>query len=307
MPVFTAEEISRARSMDLLTYLKSYEPSELVHEYGDTYSTKEHDSLKISNGKWCWFSRGIGGASALDYLIRVRGFSFAKAVGMILGYSARDRPKPVKQQEHRSRLLLLPEPNEDNKTVIDYLKGRGIHEEVISYCIDHCLLYESKKYNNAVFLGYDINGVPRYGSIRSTGGKYKAELTGSDKHYSFALSGRSGTLHVFESAIDAMSYASLIAYEGGDWHEDSMLSLAGVFKTKREGVVPIALSQYLKDNPSTDRIILHLDGDAVGRAAAKGIVEGLGSEYEIADICPTHGKDINDELRYYIRYEMGGM
>ena len=57
--------------MDLLTYLKNYEPHELVHFGGSTYCTREHDSLKISNGKWCWFSRGIGGKTALDYLINL--------------------------------------------------------------------------------------------------------------------------------------------------------------------------------------------------------------------------------------------
>ena len=48
---------------------------------GNVYCTKTHDSLRISNGKWCWFSRGIGGASALDYLIKVNGYSFMEAMG----------------------------------------------------------------------------------------------------------------------------------------------------------------------------------------------------------------------------------
>ena len=68
MPYIPPEVVARAREMDLLTYLRTYEPQELVHFGGGTYCTREHDSLKISNGKWCWFSRGIGGYSALDYL-----------------------------------------------------------------------------------------------------------------------------------------------------------------------------------------------------------------------------------------------
>ena len=36
--------------MDLLTYLRRFEPEELVHICGDTYATRTHDSLKISNG-----------------------------------------------------------------------------------------------------------------------------------------------------------------------------------------------------------------------------------------------------------------
>ena len=76
MPYVTQEQIERARQMDLLTYLQTYEPDELVHFSGDVYTTRTHDSLKISNGKWCWWSRDIGGRSALDYLIKVRGMAF---------------------------------------------------------------------------------------------------------------------------------------------------------------------------------------------------------------------------------------
>ena len=72
MGYVTREMIDRAKKMDLLTYLQTYEPQELVHFGGSTYCTREHDSLKISNGKWCWFSRGIGGYSALNYLIKVK-------------------------------------------------------------------------------------------------------------------------------------------------------------------------------------------------------------------------------------------
>ena len=54
--------LERARQIDLLSYLRAYEPSNLVKVKGTTnvYCTAEHDSLKISNGKWMWWSRGIG-------------------------------------------------------------------------------------------------------------------------------------------------------------------------------------------------------------------------------------------------------
>ena len=85
MPYIPPEVVARAREMDLLTYLRTYEPQELVHFGGGTYCTREHDSLKISNGKWCWFSRGIGGYSALDYLIKVKEMPFTQAVETIMG------------------------------------------------------------------------------------------------------------------------------------------------------------------------------------------------------------------------------
>lgn len=61
MPYIAPEVITEAKRMDLLTYLREYEPGELVKFSSNTYTTRTHDSLKISNGKWMWWSRGIGG------------------------------------------------------------------------------------------------------------------------------------------------------------------------------------------------------------------------------------------------------
>ena len=55
MPYITPEVVQKVKRMDLLTYLRNYEPCELVHFSGNTYTTRTHDSLKISNGKWMWW------------------------------------------------------------------------------------------------------------------------------------------------------------------------------------------------------------------------------------------------------------
>lgn len=106
MPYIPPEVVEKAREMDLLTYLKSYEPQELVHFGGNTYCTREHDSLKISNGKWCWFSRGIGGYSALDYLIKVKEMPFMQAVETIMGNVAVSPPTypPCAEQAERKNV-----------------------------------------------------------------------------------------------------------------------------------------------------------------------------------------------------------
>ena len=67
--------LERVRQIDLLSYLREFEPSNLVKVKGtsNVYCTAEHDSLKISNGKWYWWSRGFGGYSALDYLLTSAG------------------------------------------------------------------------------------------------------------------------------------------------------------------------------------------------------------------------------------------
>lgn len=300
--------IQLSKQMDLLTFLQQNEPQELIHVAGNTYCTREHDSLKISNGKWCWFSRGIGGRSALDYLIKVKGIPFTEAVGMILERAAEMPPvSHIRGDSHqpKEKSLLLPEPVEGRpERVIAYLTGRGIDGPLLEACINHRLLYESAEYHNAVFVGYDPAGKARYAAIRGTVGSYKGEASGSDKRYSFSLClpRQPPTVHVFESAIDLLSYATLEHRTGRDWRGDALLSLAGVFQRKREKVLPVALKQFLEDHPSVKSVCLHLDNDAVGRSAAQGIMEALADRpYQVIDEPPTHGKDVNDQLRWELQ------
>lgn len=308
MSYYGQNEMQNVRQIDLLSYLKQYEPHELVHVAGNIYCTREHDSLKISNGKWCWFSRGIGGRSALDYLIKVKGIPFTEAVEMILGRAAEMPPvSHIQGDSHqpKEKNLLLPEPVEGRpERVIAYLTGRGIDGFLLEACINHRLLYESAEHHNAVFVGYDPEGKARYAAIRGTVGSYKGEASGSDKRYAFSLClpRQPPTVHVFESAIDLLSYATLEHRAGRDWRGGALLSLAGVFPRKREKVLPVALKQFLEDHPSIQTVCLHLDNDAVGRSAAQGIMEALAdSPYQVIDEPPTHGKDVNDQLRWELQ------
>lgn len=112
MAYIPPEVVAKAREMDLLTYLRNYEPNELVHFGGSTYCTREQDSLKISNGKWYWFSRGIGGYNALDYLIKVKEMPFLEAVETIMGRSAVQPPiRASTPKKEQPKVLLLPQAN----------------------------------------------------------------------------------------------------------------------------------------------------------------------------------------------------
>lgn len=304
MPYVTPEQIERAKRMDLLTYLQTYEPHELVRFCGNVYTTRTHDSLKISNGKWCWWSRDIGGRSALDYLIKVRGMTFPEAVIQIDGQAAIKPLVPCKVQISAEPMkLLLPEKNENNAFVIAYLKRRGIHRDIIDYCIQSNRLYESRNYHNAVFIGFDRHGTQKYGMLRGTcNRRYMGEANGSDKHYSFSIpaSDKCTKLHLFESAIDLLSYCTLVLFYGKDWRQENYLSLAGVYKPKQnteESTLPAALLQFLKDHPHIEGISLHLDNDAAGRLAAEAIHNTLCNTYTVFDEPPKNGKDYNDYLK----------
>mgnify|MGYP001532981682 CR=1 FL=1 len=168
MGYVTPEQIAQAKEWDLLTYLQQYDPHQLVHVGGSTYCTREHDSLKISNGKWNWFSRKIGGKTALDYLIKVQGFSFTEAVEALTGPNF-SPPSPAPQarpKEQEPRKLVLPQASRCATHVVSYLHGRGIDYDMIDYCIQTGRLYESLPYHNAVFVGQDQQGQPRYAALR---------------------------------------------------------------------------------------------------------------------------------------------
>ncbi len=52
MPYYTKEEIKKAKQIDLYNYLNQRYPDELIPFSNGTFITREHDSLKISNGMW---------------------------------------------------------------------------------------------------------------------------------------------------------------------------------------------------------------------------------------------------------------
>jgi len=127
LPYIEPEVIEQARQIDLLTYLQAFEPHELVRISGNNYTTRTHDSLKISNGKWMWWSRRIGGYNALDYLVKVKGCSFVEAVETLMGKAAVMPSLTVRpKQEEKPKVLLLPEKSASNDRITEYLFGRGI-------------------------------------------------------------------------------------------------------------------------------------------------------------------------------------
>ena len=230
MPYIAPEILQEVKKMDLLTYLKNYEPYELVHFSGNTYTTRTHDSLKISNGKWMWWSRGIGGRSALDYLIKVRDYTFMEAVEIIAGQSAISTPVYAVVEKPKEKILLLPKANQNNQKLISYLKKRGIDDEIIQFCIETGRAYESENYHNAIFVGHDKSDVPRYAAIRGTRSNFIGDASGSDKNYSFSIPAdkKSSCLHLFESAIDLLSYATILKYQGEEYtimHQSDILAV----------------------------------------------------------------------------------
>lgn len=303
MPGVSKEQIAKAKEWDLLSYLQVYEPGELK-KCGNEYCTVSHDSLRISNGKWNWHSqsdsqgRGVGGRTALDYLIKVRGLDFVEAVQSLCGYcpppvSERPKPKPLKP-------FALPEVNRYGTAAVSYLQDRGIDTDIISRCMEMNILYESRWYQNCVFVGHDPAGTARFACLRGTYGSFKMDVDGSDKRYNFCLSPAHpcGNVAVAESPIDALSVASILKMQGMDWQDCHFLSLGGT--------APRALVQFLYDHPEVIQISLCLDNDKAGMKGMNKIKEVVCADPELFGrialiwLNPppaAYGKDYNEFLK----------
>ncbi|MGF7099496.1 hypothetical protein M2141_001618 [Lachnospiraceae bacterium PH5-48] len=287
----TDEQIAAARSVDLLSYLEAHEPSSVRKTAPREYCLREHDSLKISNGKWFWFSRGIGSNNALDFLVQVRGLEFKEAVGIL----ADGRSAPVYQQaaplpEKPKPLLCLPMPNQNNHRLTAYLMGRGISKGVITACINQRILYESRRHHNCVFVGRNAEGKVRFACERGTSGDWKKDLDGSDKRFSFSIPARiagNTTLNVYEAPVDLLSAAAL---RRSLWSLQHHLSLGGVSAR--------ALDQYLSDHPHIRCVNLCLDNDRVGRRATARLTKHLREKgCIVTNTPPASGKDYNAHLQ----------
>lgn len=306
MPYISQEQIKELQKIDLLTYLQNYEPNELVHESGNNYCTRTHDSLKISNGLWNWFSKGIGGKNAIDYLIKVKNYTFIEAVELLangnvkcISFSASNSNKIAKDTT-----IKIPKKAPYCNKAKEYLINRGIAEDIIDECINNNLIYQEDNTNNVVFVGYDNCNNIRYAGCRATNSsRYMRDATGSDKKYSFRLLSNvpNTTLHVFESSIDLLSYATILKYKGIDYKKENLIALAGIYqpaKVIEQSKIPIAIDCYLKEHTNCKNIVLHFDNDNAGRNATKAIQIVMPKKYIVVDCPVPYGKDINDFLCY---------
>lgn len=294
--------LEKVRTLSAFDYLRNYAPDLLVKNGRTDYYHRDHDSLHFSNGKWYWWSQGKGGTSALDYLIIVEGYEFKEACNYLSELMNVSAPvttyyntKPIKSFE-------LPIKDKNNDLVIRYLcEIRKIDKVIVEDFISKGMIYQSANFKNAVFVGYDGNK-PAYAFKRSIFKNFKLDHAGSNKAFSFNYTNTNcDVLHVFEAAIDLLSYMALLKMKKIDYTELNYLSLAGAsdkIAAKSEADIPIALKAYLERNPNIKTIVFHLDNDEVGIGATAKIISILNSKYQCIDEHPKMHKDVNKLLLY---------
>ena len=120
---------------------------------------------------------------------------------------------------------------------------------------------------------------------------------GSNKAFSFSYTNTNrDELHVFEAAIDLLSYMTILKENNENFVTKNYLSLAGA-NNQANGDIPISLKSFLSRNPNIKTIVFHLDNDEIDMSATTYIMNRLKNKYHCIDQHSTKYKDVNEELQ----------
>ena len=241
---------------------------------GTEIHSVEHNSLVITPGKgFYWFNKGIGSKNPIDYYVQVEGYTFVDACYKVLAVMKHEHKSAVlpfekeksRKAEIECKKFEVPERAENDKRAYAYLvKTRHIDAEVVSELMRKGIIYQSREYNNVVFLGYDYEDKPVSAFKRSTQTQNhnsfsKGEQPGSDKRYRFRIENDSDVVNVFEAEIDLLSY---LTFQDKDERNENYLALGGISEK--------ALDEYLMYRKITE-INVCTDNDNAGDECYKKI------------------------------------
>lgn len=284
---FTEEQKQTARQTDIAELLRSQ--GEILKRSGSEYEWRD-GSAKVTIRGNLWFHQyERQGGDAIDFVRRFYDKSYPEAMEYLLddrGGALVTSPPVVKE----AKPFELPPKNDNMRRVFAYLTiTRRIDKEVLQAFADKKMIYESADYHNAVFVGYDRNGIPRHAHKRGTAtvSSYKGNQDGSLPEYSFHWHGRSENLYLFEAPIDMLSFISM---QKENWKQHSYAAACGVSDH--------VLWQMMKDNPHIENVYLCLDNDVPGQKAAGSLSQKLMTHSVRHEILIPTRKDWNEDLLF---------
>ena len=282
---FTKEQREQARRTDLANFLISQ--GEKVKKSGSEYEWLDGSQKVTIRGHLWYHQYELKGGDAVDFVRRFYNKNYAEAVEMLLNNcGGQIITSPPIEKEYKP--FELPPRNDRMSRVFSYLLlTRGIDKNVLFEFVKNKMIYESADYHNAVFVGYDLNGIPRHAHKRGTvtSNSYKGNVAGSQPEYSFHFNGTSDKIFLFEAPIDMLSYISM---HKKNWKEHSYAASCSVSDR--------VLFQCLNDNTNIKNVFLCFDNDEAGQTANKRIADKLNKlniQNEI--LIPTH-KDWNEDI-----------
>jgi len=276
----TREQIQQARRANLFNYLCSH--------HADEVETDRHDktlrlvvnhsiSVKSDYSGYLDFSSGEKG-NGIDLLTRHFGYDFQSAVLALCGdnfsFSFPSNFQKSTEMKEKKQSIQLPPTAKDYRRIMAYLiKTRHIPAYIIQPIIDQGLLYQADKSNNAVFVSRKKDFAELRGTL--TDRPYHGIVAGSrhDGCWAFCLGKGADTAYICESAIDALSLATIT---GEVAH---YVSIAGAGKQP-------AIDQI---KASGIKVIIATDNDQAGDACRH-------RNKDCDTIRPQYGKDWNEDL-----------
>lgn len=209
---FTEEQKERARTTDLVSLLRSQ--GESLKRSGKEYEWRDGSDKVTVRGNLWYHQYDREGGDAIDFVKRFYHKSYPEAVSFLNGESTgvlQAAPIPQKKQT----VFELPPRNDNMRRAFAYLMNRrGIDRGVIDAFAHHKMIYESAKYHNVVFVGFNAEGKPAHANMRGTGSEstFKGNAENSAPEYSFHWKGQDGELYLFEAPIDMLF---IYFYESG--------------------------------------------------------------------------------------------
>lgn len=289
---FTEEQREQARLTDLAAFLRQC--GEEVKRSGSEYMWLDHgQKVTIRGNLWFHQYEQVGG-DAVDFACRFYGLDYREAVLTLISMGVSVIREPV--EPFAGKPLQVPEKHENMRRVYGYLlRQRGIDKEVLDAFAYRGLVYESKDYHNAVFVGTDREGKLRHIHKHSTAaqGGFKGNAPGSAPEYSFHWIGGGDTLYLFEAPIDMLSFISMHKQH---WKSYSYAAACGVSDK--------VLWKTLKDRPYIQKVCICLDNDETGQKAAQRISRSLTEKNIRNQILVPARKDWNEDL-LFLRKECG--
>ena len=281
---FTDAQKEQARQTDLVSLLKSQ--GEKLKRSGSEYEWRD-GSQKVTVRGNLWFHQyERTGGDAVDFVRRYYGKTYPEAVEYLLSGSNRTLVTSPPVVREAKPFDLPPKNNRMSRVYAYLIRRRKIDKDVLDAFVRKEMIYESADYHNAVFVGFDTDGVPRHAHKRGTGSQssYKGNIGGSLPEYSFHWHGVSENLYLFEAPIDMLSFISM---HKENWRDHSYAAACGVSDQ--------VMWQMMKDNPHIEKVYLCLDNDVPGQEAAERLSQKLmthGVSHEI--LIPTR-KDWNED------------
>lgn len=290
---YTDEDIEKAKGIDILEVAGKL--GFTVINQGSIYSLKEHDSLKIypKTNSYFRFSTGKGG-NTINFVREFGNLSFKESVEFLLGENnispSLDKVSNDKKSLEKKEFK-LPKFSKDLKRTYAYLlKTRKIDKDIVNECVKLGKIREDERHN-VCFLGKDKLGKVKYCAFNGTipDKRFKGEVEGSDKSYSFNINNKTDKLIICESPIDVLSIMSILK-EKGNLNEFSYISISGLTE--------MPINHFLEENKNVKELLFMLDNDQRGIEGFERISEKFKDKYKVFNFSYLYEnyKDLNEYL-----------